>query len=42
MRTVKTIHDFKLGEKGSAVRDGLEISLCSEDLFKKKGAILVS
>ena len=35
MRTVKNANNFKLREKGWAVRDGLEISLCSENRFPK-------
>ena len=40
MRTVKKTHNFKLREKGYAVRDdGFEISLCSENPLPKTQAV---
>ena len=36
MRTVKNTKNIKLREKGSAGRDGFEISLCSEHRFSEK------
>mgnify|MGYP002809046001 CR=1 FL=1 len=35
-RTIKKTHNIKLGEKFYAGRDGLEISLCSENRVSKK------